>query len=41
MIRFIETDYITQVDKIAMAVALWVTKEIGLKKGKRGVKNDP
>ena len=23
-----------------MAVALWVTKEIGVKKGKRGEKND-
>ena len=41
MIKFIETDYITQADKIALAVALWVTKEIGVKKGKRGEKNDP
>ena len=41
MIRFIKTDDITQADKIAMAAALWVTKEIGVKKGKRGEKNDP
>ena len=38
MIRHIETDDVTQTDKLAMAAALWVAKEVGVKKGKRGEK---
>ena len=38
MIRHIETDDVTQTDKLAMAATLWVAKEVGVKKGKRGEK---
>ena len=34
VIKHIETDDMTQTNKLAMA-ALWVAKEVGVKKGKR------
>ena len=36
VIRHFETDDVTQTNKLAMAAALWVTKEVGVKKGKIG-----
>ena len=36
VIVHIETDDVTQTNKLAMAAALWVAKEIGVKKDKRG-----
>ena len=41
MIRHIKTNNVTQTNKLAMAAALWVAKEIGVKKGKRGKKKEP
>ena len=41
MTKHIETDDITQTNKLAMAVTLWVAKEVGAKKGKRGEKKEP
>ena len=41
VIRHIETDNVTQTNKPAMAAALWVAKEGGVKKGKRGEKKEP
>ena len=32
---------ITQTNKLAMAAALWVAKEVEVKKGKRGEKKEP
>ena len=40
VIRHIETDDVTQTKKLAMAAALWITKEVGVKKGKRGEKKE-
>ena len=41
VIRHIETDDVTRTNKLAMAAALWVAKEIGVKKGKIGEKKEP
>ena len=41
VIRHIETDDVTQTNKLAMAAAHWVAKEVGLKKGKIGEKEEP
>ena len=41
VIRHIETDDVTQTNKLAMAAALWVTKEVGVKKGKIGEHKEP
>ena len=41
VIRHIKTNNVTQTNKLAMAAALWVAKEIGVKKGKRGKKKEP
>ena len=41
VIRYIETDGVTQTNKLAMAAALWIAKEVGVKKGKRGEKKEP
>ena len=41
MIRDIETDDVTQTNKLAMAPALWVSKEVGVKKSKIGEKKEP
>ena len=41
VIRHIETDDVTQTNKLAMAAALWVAKEVGVKKGKIGEKKEP
>ena len=41
MIRHIETDDVTERNKLAMAAALWVTNEVGVKKGKIGEKKEP
>ena len=41
VIRHIETDDVTQTNKLAMAAALWVTKEVGMKKGKIGEHKEP
>ena len=41
MIRHIETDDVAQTNKLAMAAALWVAKEVGVKKGKIGDKKEP
>ena len=41
VIRHIETDDITQMKKLPMAEALWVAREVGVKKGKRGEKKEP
>ena len=38
VIRHIETDDITQTNKLGMAAALWVAKDVGVRKGKRGEK---
>ena len=40
VIRHTETDDVTKTNKLAMAAALWVAKEVGLKKGKRGEKKE-
>ena len=37
----IETDDITQKNKLAMAADLWVAKEVGIKKNKKGEKEEP
>ena len=41
VIRHIETDDVTETNKLAMAAALWVTNEVGVKKGKIGEKKEP
>ena len=41
VIRHIETENVTQINKLAMAAALWVAKEFGVKKGKMGEKKEP
>ena len=41
VIRHIKINNVTQTNKLAMAAALWVAKEIGVKKGKRGKKKEP
>ena len=41
MIRHIETDDVTQTNKLAMAAALWVANKGGVKKGKGGEKKEP
>ena len=41
VIRHTETDDITQTNKLAMAVSLWVAKEVGVKKDKRVEKKEP
>ena len=41
VIRHIETDDITQTNKFAMTAALWVVKEVGVKKGNIGEKEEP
>ena len=41
VIRHIETGNVTETNKLAMAAALWVAKEAGVKKGKRGEKKEP
>ena len=41
VIRHIKTDDVTQTNKLAMAAALWVTKEVGVKKGKIGEHKEP
>ena len=41
VIRHFETDDVTQTNKLAMAAALWVTKEVGVKKGKIGEHKEP
>ena len=38
LIWHIETDDVTQINKLAMAAVLWVAKEVGVKKEKRGDK---
>ena len=38
LIWHIETDDVTQINKLAMAAVLWVAKEVGVKKEKRGEK---
>ena len=40
VIRHVETDYVTQANKLAVAAALWVAKEVGVKKGKIGEKKE-
>ena len=41
LIKHIETDDITQTNKLAMGAALWVAKEVGFQKGKIGEKKEP
>ena len=41
VIRHIETDDVTQTNKLASAAAIWVAKEVGVKKGKIGKKKEP
>ena len=41
VIRHTETDDVTQTNKLAMAAAIWVTKEVGVKKDKIGQKKEP
>ena len=41
MIRHNEIDDATQTNKFAMAGALWVAKEVGVKKDKTGKKKEP
>ena len=41
VIRHTETDDVTQTNKLAMAAAIWVTKEVGVKKDKIGQKKQP
>ena len=41
VIRHIETDDVTQTNKLAMAAAPWVAKEVGVKKGKIVQKKEP
>ena len=40
VIRHIETDDVTQTNKLATAAAIWVAKEVGVKKGKIGKKKE-
>ena len=40
VIRHIETDYVTQINKFAMTAALWVAKKVGVRKGKIGEKKE-
>ena len=41
VIRHVETDDVTQANKLAVATALWVAKEVGVKKGKIGENKEP
>ena len=41
VIRHIETDDVTQTNKLATAAVIWVAKEVGVKKGKIGKKKEP
>ena len=41
VIRHIKIDDVTQTNKLAMAAAFWVAKEVGVKKGKIGEKKEP
>ena len=41
MKRHIETDDVTQTNETAMTAALWVAKEVGVKKDKTGEKKEP
>ena len=41
VIRHIETYDVTQTNKLTMAAALWVAKEVGMKKGKIGENKEP
>ena len=41
VIRNIETDVVTQTSKLAMPAALWVAKEVGVRKDKIGEKKEP
>ena len=41
VIRHIETDDITQINKLVTAAAIWVVKEVRVKKGKREEKEEP
>ena len=41
VVRHIETDDVTQTNKLAMAAAPWVAKEVGVKKGKIVQKKEP
>ena len=41
VIRHIETDDVTQTNKLAMAATLWVAKEVGVKKGNIAEKKEP
>ena len=41
VIRHIKIDNVTQTNKLAMAAAFWVAKEVGVKKGKIGEKKEP
>ena len=40
VLRHIETDDVTQKNKLAMAGDLWVAKEFGVNNSKRGEKNN-
>ena len=40
VIKHIEKDDVTHTDKLAMAIALWAAKEVGVKKAKRGEENE-
>ena len=40
VIRHIGTCDITQTNKLTMAAVLWIAKEVGVKKGKRGEKKE-
>ena len=41
VMRHIKTDGVTQTNKLAVAAALWIAKEVGVKKGKIGEKKEP
>ena len=41
VVRHIETDDVTQTNKLAMAADLWVAKEVEVKRGKIGEKKEP
>ena len=41
VLRHIETDDVTQTNKLAIAATLWFTKEVAVQKGERGEKKEP
>ena len=41
VIKHIETGDITQTNKLTIAAVLWIAKEVGAMKGKRGEKKEP